>query len=103
MPLGSGEQQYWFRRSSARRRNEAARARSTGTTSSRRASTKGEERRLLDAGERGQRHGSSPTTATAGPLRTVSRNPEGAANSAAVRIVVFTGRHTAASTRVHAS
>jgi len=63
----------------------------------------GEDRRLLDAGERGQRHGSSPTTATTGPLRTLSRNPEDAANSSGVRIVGFTGRCTAASTRVHAS
>lgn len=62
-----------------------------------------EHGRLLDAGERSQRHGSSPITATAGPLRTLSRNPEGAANSSGVRIVGFTGRCTAASTRVHAS
>lgn len=62
-----------------------------------------EDRRLLDAGERSQRHGSSPITATAGPLRTLSRNPEGAANSSGVRMVGFTGRCTAASTRVHAS
>jgi hypothetical protein len=62
-----------------------------------------QHRRLLDAGERGQRHGSSPITATAGPLRTLSRNPEGAANSSGVRIVGFTGRCTAASIRAHAS
>lgn len=62
-----------------------------------------EHGRLLDAGERGQRHGSSPITATAGPLRTLSRKPEGAANSASVRIVGFTGRCTAASIRAHAS
>ncbi len=62
-----------------------------------------EDGRLLDAGERRQRHGSSPITATAGALRTLSRNPEGAANSSQVRIVGFTGRCTAASTRVHAS
>lgn len=59
--------------------------------------------RLLDAGERGQCHGSSPMTATAEPLRTLSRKPEDAANSSRVRIVGFTGRRTADSTRVHAS
>jgi hypothetical protein len=62
-----------------------------------------QDRCLLDPGERGQRHGSSPITTTAGPLRTLSRNPEGAANSSGVRIVGFTGRRTAPSTRLHAS
>ena len=63
----------------------------------------GEDRCLLDAGERGQCRGSPPMTATAGPLRTVSKKPEDAANSSGVRIVGVTGRCTAASTRVHAS
>ena len=62
-----------------------------------------EDGRLLDAGERGQCRGSPPMTATAGPLRTVSKKPEDAANSSGVRIVGVTGRCTAASTRVHAS
>jgi hypothetical protein len=61
-----------------------------------------EDRRLLDAGERSQRHGSSPITATAGPLRMLSRKPEAAANSSGVRIVGFTGRCTTASIRAHA-
>ena len=62
-----------------------------------------EDRRLLDAGERSQCHGSPPITATAGPLRTLSKKEEGAANSSGVRIVGFTGRCTADSVRAHAS
>ncbi len=50
-------------------------------TSSRRAPHQCEHRRLLDPVDLSQRHGSSPITATAGPLRTLSRKPEGAAIS----------------------
>ncbi|HET7477216.1 MAG TPA: hypothetical protein VFJ97_14500 [Dermatophilaceae bacterium] len=62
----------WFRRSSACAGTRShARRRVHDIETSR--IDQGEDRRLLDASERSQRQGSSPITATAGPLRTLSR------------------------------
>jgi hypothetical protein len=103
MPLGSGEQRQLVQPLFGLTHERARTCEVCGHDIEPPRLDQRKDGRLLNAGERGQRRGSSPITATAGPLRTLSKKAEDAANSSGVRIVGFTGRCTAASTRVHAS